>query len=258
MPRLEDRFALVTGAGGGLGGAIAELFSREGATVAVNDVNLDAAEAVAERCRRHSPRSEAVVADVSDPASVRTMFDHLEASWGQLDVLVNNAGVSATSDVSESGNPLERGIEDITDAQWQRMIGVHLNGTFYCTRAAVPMMARHHQGSIVCMSSIAGLAGFGPIHYSAAKGGILGLVRSLARNIGPAGLRINAICPGAIDAGMTKAHAPEVRETIVPSIPLRRLGSADDIAYAALYLASDESAYTTGQWLSPNGGLIIS
>jgi 3-oxoacyl-[acyl-carrier protein] reductase len=258
MARLADTFALVTGAGGGLGAAIAELFAREGAVVGVNDVRDEAAESVAQRCRQHSPRSEAMVADVSDPASVGEMFAHLEEKWGRLDVLVNNAGVSATSDISDGANPLERGIDDITDAQWHRMIGVHLNGTFFCTRAAVPMMTARQRGSIVCMSSIAGLSGFGPIHYSAAKGGILGLVRSLARSLGPAGIRVNAICPGAIDAGMTKAHAPEVRQSIVPSIPLRRLGAADDIAYAALYLASDESGYTTGQWLSPNGGLVIS
>jgi 3-oxoacyl-[acyl-carrier protein] reductase len=258
MERLAGTFALVTGAGGGLGSAIAELFAREGAVVGVNDTDHEAAESVAKRCRLHSPRSEAMVADVSDRGAVQEMFAHLSANWGRLDILVNNAGVSATADVAEKSNPLERGIDDITDIQWDRMIGVHLNGTFYCTRAAVPLMAAGGRGSIVCMSSIAGLSGFGPIHYSAAKGGILGLVRALARSVGPAGIRVNAICPGAIDAGMTKAHAPEVRQAIVPSIPLRRLGSADDIAYAALYLASDESAYTTGQWLSPNGGLVIS
>jgi 3-oxoacyl-[acyl-carrier protein] reductase len=118
-------------------------------------------------------------------------------------------------------------------------------------------MKRQGRGSIVCMSSIAGLAGIGPLHYSAAKGGILGFVRSLARNIGPAGLRVNAICPGAIDSGMSRLYPPERQKQSIPAIPLRRLGEASDIAFAALYLASDESAYTTGQWLSPNGGLVI-
>jgi 3-oxoacyl-[acyl-carrier protein] reductase len=259
--RLEHRFALVTGAGGGLGSAISELFAKEGAVVAVNDLNEESAEMVAQRCRQSSPSSEAVVADVSDAASVSEMFGHLESRWGRLDILVNNAGVSSTSDVPAApravASPLDRGIDDITDAQWHRMIGVHLNGTFYCTRAAVPLMKRNGRGSIICMSSIAGLSGIGPIHYSAAKGGILGMIRSLARNVGPSGLRVNAICPGVIDAGMSKAHAPDVRESVVLSIPMRRLGSADDVAHAALYLASDESAYTTGQCLSPNGGLVI-
>ena len=256
--------ALVTGAGGGLGGAIAELFATEGAVVAVNDVRGDAAAAVAERCRSASPDSYPLVADVADPGSVRQMFEEVERRWGRLDVLVNNAGVSATADVpparhgdGETPLPHERGVEGITDDQWRRMLGVHLDGTFFCTRAAVPIMKRQASGSIVCMSSIAGTAGFGPVHYSAAKGGILGFVRSVARIVGPSGIRINAVCPGAIDAGMTHAHPVEVRQSIVPAIPQRRLGTALDIAYAALYLASDESAYTTGQYLSPNGGLVI-
>lgn len=269
--RLLDRVVVVTGAGGGLGGAIAELFAGEGAVVAVNDVREDTAEQVAERCRAAAAAagapalSRALVGDVADPASVARMFEQVEQWWGgRLDVLVNNAGVSATSDLpparaagEAAPAPLERGVEDITDEQWRRMLGVHLDGTFYCTRAAVPLMKQRGGGSIVCMSSIAGTVGFGPIHYSAAKGGILGFVRSVARTVGPAGIRINAVCPGAIDAGMTHAHAPEVRESIVPAIPQRRLGTALDIAYAALYLASDESAYTTGQYLSPNGGLVI-
>src|ERR1700722_17289493 len=155
MDRLKDRFALVTGAGGGLGSAIAELFAVEGAVVAVNDVNEKAAEEVALRCRRFSPESEAVIGDVSDSKSVSDMFAHLERQWGQVDVLVNNAGVSSASDVPDPTrdpvSPLERGIDDITDAHWQRMIGVHLSGTFFCTRAAVPIMKRTGRGSIICM-----------------------------------------------------------------------------------------------------------
>ena len=147
--RLKDRVVLVTGAGGGLGSAIAELFASEGAIVAVNDVRAESAEVVAERCRTSSPASRALVGDVSDPASVGRMFEDIQAWWGRIDVLVNNAGVSATSDVVSAGGggPLERGVEDITDDQWHRMIGVHLDGTFFCTRAAVPMMRRTGAGS---------------------------------------------------------------------------------------------------------------
>jgi 3-oxoacyl-[acyl-carrier protein] reductase len=119
------------------------------------------------------------------------------------------------------------------------------------------MMADAGKGSVVCMSSIAGSVGMGPIHYSAAKGGILGFVRSVARVAGPLGIRVNAICPGAIDAGMTKVHPREMMAAVVPQVPLRRLGLAADIADTALYLASDLSAYVTGETISPNGGLSI-
>jgi NAD(P)-dependent dehydrogenase (short-subunit alcohol dehydrogenase family) len=261
MTRLQGRYALVTGAGGGLGSAIAEMFAKEGAIVGVNDVDVDAAEAVADACRRHSPESRAVVFDVSSVTAVSEAFAELESDWGVIDVLVNNAGVSATTDPSASPDmvfePMKRPITDISDQDWDRMIGVHLSGTFYCTRAAVAMMTPRHSGSIICISSIAALVGFGPLHYSAAKGGILGLVRSMARSLGPAGIRINAICPGSIDAGMATKYPPERRYRTVDSVPLGRLGTADEIAYAALYLASDESSYTTGQWMSPNGGLVI-
>jgi 3-oxoacyl-[acyl-carrier protein] reductase len=143
----------------------------------------------------------------------------------------------------------------MTDASWHRMLGVHLDGTFFCIRAARRVMTAG--ASIVCISSIAGLAGVGPFHYAAAKGGILGLVRSLARDLGPEGIRINAVCPGAIDAGMTHENDPAVVAAYIPTVPLRRLGLAVEIANAALYLACDESGYTTGQWLSPNGGTVI-
>lgn len=252
---------MVTGAGGGLGSAIAETFAREGAIVGVNDIDANTAETVAARCQQYSPESQAVVFDVSSASSVTEAFARLESEWGVIDVLVNNAGVSATTDPTASPDmvfePMKRPITDISDRDWDRMIGVHLSGTFYCTRAAVGMMTPRHSGSIICISSVAALVGFGSLHYSAAKGGILGLVRSMARSLGPAGIRINAICPGSIDAGMATNYPPERRYRTVDAVPLGRLGTADEIAYAALYLASDESSYTTGQWMSPNGGLVI-
>ena len=146
----------------------------------------------------------------------------------------------------------------MSDAGWTRMIDIHLNGAFYCTRAMVKRLLDAKQGgSVICISSIAGLAGWGPVHYSAAKAGLLGLVRSLARFAGPVGIRANAICPGVIDTPMTQAIAPQAIAGLKALTPLGRLGVADDIAALAVYLASDESGFVTGEAISPNGGLVI-
>jgi 3-oxoacyl-[acyl-carrier protein] reductase len=258
---------VVTGAGGGIGSEVALLFAEHGAIVVANDVDPHSLGQTALACLRHTSDSIAIVADVSDSAAVDDMFAQVRQRFGRVDSLVTVAGISSVADReredaarSDSVNTpptYSVGIASMTDESWHRMLAVHLDGTFYCTRAAVPMMIERGAGSIVCISSIAGLAGLGPFHYAAAKGGILGFVRSLARDLGPLGIRINAVSPGAIDAGMTRTHKPEVVAAFTPSVPLRRLGQARDIAYAALHLASDESAYTTGQSLSPNGGVVI-
>ena len=260
--RLEGRVALVTGAAGGLGSATARRFADEGATVVVSDLDAERAKQVAEACRATSPECISAPCDVTDSASVDAMLDGVRDRFARLDVLATIAGISVMSQIAESP-PASGGAEaafgipvtDLTDAQWRQMLGTHLDGTFFCIRAALPLMSRG--GSIVCMASIASLAGIGPFHYAAAKGGIQGLVRALARDLGPAGIRINAVCPGGINAGMSLLHAPETLTRSAEVVPLRRLGEADEVANAFLYLASDESAYTTGQWLSPNGGLVI-
>jgi 3-oxoacyl-[acyl-carrier protein] reductase len=257
--RLAGKVGVVTGAGSGLGRAIAVRFAQEGAAVVVNDVNELRAEETCELCRASSPRSVVHVADVSDSSAVTSMFSAAQDRFGVVDVLINNAGIGSDYSVNDRSDGLSgQGIEGISDEAWRRMLAVHLDGTFYCTRAVVPMMKWAGGGSIVCVSSIAALAGIGSPHYAAAKGGILGLVRSLARDLGPSGVRINALCPGVIDAGITLQSPRASVMSVAPQVPLRRLGQAEEIASAALYLASGESSYTTGQWLSPNGGLVIS
>lgn len=258
--RLAGKTALITGAGGGLGSAMARVFGAEGAHVLVNDVNREAAAGTVNSCRESGYSADSAVGDVSDPAGVREIFDNIASSGDGLDVLVTNAGVSTATDpdADVSVNPWDRDIRHVSDASWRRMTATHLDGTFYCTRAAVELMVTNGGGSIVCMSSMAATAGLGAVHYSAAKAGILGIVRSQARSLGKFGIRINAICPGSIDAGMLRNFPRDRVEAGVTQIPLGRLGDADDIAFAALYLASDESAYVTGQYLSPNGGRVIS
>jgi 3-oxoacyl-[acyl-carrier protein] reductase len=147
----------------------------------------------------------------------------------------------------------------MSDEGWQRMLDIHLNGAFYCTRAMVKRLVDVGAGgSIICISSIAGTAGWGSVHYATAKAGLLGFVRSMARFCGPLGIRANAIAPGVIDTGMTRSVAPELLEPLRMMTPLGHHGEPDDIANAAVYLASDESKFVTGQFISPNGGLVIS
>ena len=162
-------------------------------------------------------------------------------------MLVNNAGI-------EDGIRTTLGV---SDEAFERMLRVHLFGTFYCTRAAVERMTGRQRGSIVNISSVAALMGGGMVHYSAAKAGILGLTRAVAADVGAAGIRVNAICPGFIETPMTQGHGAAHAESIAARSALRRTGRPGDIADAALFLAGDESSFITGQWLSPNGGILM-
>ena len=271
--RLHDRVVLVTGAGSGIGQAIARLFAEEGARVVVNDVNRVAAETTAAKLAGGPGR--AIAADVADSGQVRAMFGQIEREFGTLDVLVNNAGIGpegaereALAGKSEArlgemlgGQPVQTHwdiTQQMSDEAWHRMIGVHLNGTFFCTREALRLMSRRNRGVIINMSSVAALGGLETVpHYSAAKGGILSFTRAVAREVGSRGIRVNAICPGFIDTPMTAPISPLMRMAVVSRTPLGRWAEPREVATVALFLASDESGFVTGQWLSPNGGLFI-
>jgi 3-oxoacyl-[acyl-carrier protein] reductase len=271
--KLEGRIALVTGGGSGIGRAIATRFANEGARVVVNDVNREAAEATVEGMGPARERGYALQADVSDSAAVRAMFAQVAQRFGGIEVLVNNAGIAETGSrrdevnrkgEAQLGELMARGkIEshwDITvslsDEEWLGMIAVHLNGTFFCTREALRLMVSKNKGSIINMSSVAGLHGI-PVasHYGAAKGGILGFTRSVALEMASRNIRVNAICPGWIDTPMTQNFSPLLRMSLTAQVPQQRWGLPEEVAATAVFLASDESSYFTGQWLSPNGGL---
>jgi 3-oxoacyl-[acyl-carrier protein] reductase len=254
--KLAGRVAFVTGGGSGLGRAIAQVFAREGAAVAVYDLRGEAAkETVAGLAGKGHL---ALAGDVSDAAAVAAAFAELDAAHARLDVLVNNAGVDRLpgdgfDQMLKSGSQLLH----MSDEAWTRMLAIHLNGAFFCTREAVRRMLPAGSGSIIHMSSVAGLSGLGPVHYATAKAGLLGLTRSLARELGRRGIRVNAICPGAIDTPMTAAIGENLRKALLAVTPLGRLGTPDEIAALALFLASDDGGFVTGQAISPNGGIVI-
>ncbi len=275
MADLDDAIALVTGAGSGLGREIALTFARAGARVAVNDLRRDAAEDVARRLG-DALACAPLVGDVADAASVRGWFATLAAATAnRLDVLVNNAGYADSDDetmrriglqideVTRDGRattPLDATAR-MTDERWARMIAVHLHGTFYCTREALKLMAPRGRGRIINMASIAGLTGIASVpHYSAAKAGIIGFTKAVAREVGSQGILVNAIAPGYIDTpildvlGALRATQTAI---IAGQTLLGRLGEAREIAATALFLAGPGASYFTGQVLSPNGGLVV-
>ncbi len=273
--KLTDKVALVTGGGSGIGRAIAHLFAQEGARVVVNDLRLDAAETTVTELADPA-RGRAIQADVADSAQVTAMFAGIAREFGALDVLVNNAGIAvgpgddrqavqrkAEARIMEavSGQGVRTHLDvtqNLTDEAWQRMLAVHLNGTFFCTREALRLMSPRNRGSIVNLSSVAALMGLeASPHYSAAKGGMLAFTRAVARDVASRGIRVNAICPGYIDTPMTEPMSPLVRAAVLSRTPLGRTGEPREVAATALFLACDDSSFFTGQWLSPNGGLFI-
>ena len=247
---LQGRNALVTGGGSGIGRAIALRLAADGADVAVLDLRPDGARAVADEIARSGRRAAAIAVDVGDAASVTRAVAEARSALGPIHVLVNSAGIA---DFVTLG--------DLDEERWQRMLNVHLDGTYRVTRAAFADMTAAGWGRIVNIASAAALNGGGPglAHYAAAKAGIIGFTKALAHELGPAGVTVNAIAPGLIDTPLIHgAGAPAgLYDAAVARLPVRRMGQPLDIAAACAYLASDEGGFCTGQVLSPNGGANI-
>jgi 3-oxoacyl-[acyl-carrier protein] reductase len=275
MGRLDGKVALVTGGASGIGRAICQSFAKEGATIVCNDLTVAAAQKVVDECGQQK-RGLAVKADVSKSRQVAAMFGKIHKKFSRLDILVNNAGIGLDNPVIRArfNKVLEKQqaelakdgkiktalevTQNLTDEEWDRMIGIHLTGTFYCTREALKIMERQGSGKIISIASICGMTGCaGAPHYSAAKAGIMGFTRAVARESIVRGVNVNAIAPGYIDTPMTQVITDAVRTAIAMATPAGRFGSPQDIANLAVYLASEESNFVVGQVISPNGGYVI-
>lgn len=246
MGLLDGKVALVTGAARGIGKAIAIKFASEGADVAFTDLVInEAAEETIKEIEAFGHKVKAYASNAADFAQTQEVVDQIMADFGHIDILVNNAGIT------KDGLMLR-----MSEAQWDAVINVNLKSAFNFIHALTPIMARQRGGSIINMSSVVGVSGnAGQCNYSASKAGLIGLAKSIAKEMGPRGIRANCIAPGFIISDMTKALSEEVREQWMKTIPLRRGGTPEDVANVALFLASDLSSYVSGQVIHVCGAM---
>ena len=247
MTRFSDHRAVVTGAGAGIGKAIALRLAREGAWIVVNDLNADSAEATAAQINKAGGTALAVSGDVSDPRDVDCAYKMGEQAWGSITLAVNNAGIVTQSPLAEMK------IED-----FDRMIAVHLRGCFLCCRRAIGPMLDAGSGAIINIASQLGqIGGVELAHYSAAKAGIIGLTKSLAREVSEKGVRVNAVAPGPIGTDLVMALSEDWRKAKASELPLGHFGEPDDVAATVAFLASDDAKIYVGQTLGPNSGDVM-
>jgi len=248
--RLQDKVAVVTGAGSGIGKVAARLFADEGARVVVADIDTDAAEETAATIEAGGRAASAVAADVADEAGARRIVDGAMDRYGALHVVFNNAGIFPADD---------GGVLDTPPTTWASVLQVNLTGVWLCCRAAIPALLESGGGSIVNVASFVALVGAATaqVAYTASKGGVLAFTRELAVEYARRGIRANALCPGPVDTPLLAELMadPERKQRRLVHIPIGRLARADEIAKAALFLASDESSYVTGSALVVDGGI---
>ena len=248
--RLENKVAIITGSASGMGQVAAEIFAREGACVVVTDIAADAGETTARNIREAGGKAIFVQTNVAREADVHNLIETTLEHFGHLDILYNNAGIMPDDDV---------GVVELSEPTWDRIMDVNLKSAFLCSKYALPHMVQQGNGSIINIASFVAFLGCTVPQdaYTASKGGLLALTKSLAVQYGPHGIRCNAICPGPIETPMLRTLwvSEEERNLRLNRIPLGRFGTPEHIVYLALYLASDESSWTTGSWLTVDGGI---
>jgi len=245
MPK--DRIAVVTGASRGIGRSISLALAAKGATIVAVDMDQAATEAVVAELQAAGAKALAVVGNVTVPADVDRMIDAATEAFGRVDILVNNAGITRDGLLMR-----------MKDEDWDAVLNVNLKGAFLCTRAAFKVMSKQRYGRIINIASVVGQMGnAGQANYCASKAGLIGLTKSNARELAKRSITVNAVAPGFIATAMTDALSEKVRDELTAQIPLERLGSAEDIANAVVFLAGEQSGYITGHVLSVNGGMYM-
>ena len=249
MITLVDKIAVVTGAAQGIGKVIAETLARCGADLVIADIQMEKAESVAQEIAANTGRRAiAVRVDVTDHGSAKAMIDRAIAEFGQVDILVNNAGTTR-----------DKLLMQMKESEWDTVLNVNLKSVYNCCRAVIrPMLRARKGGRIINISSVSGLGGqVGQTNYSASKAGIIGFTMSLAKEVGPRQITVNAIAPGYIPTLLTDDLPEELKQTILQMTPLGRFGRPEDIAHVVAFLASEKAAYITGVTLRVDGGLAI-
>ncbi|MFN3415229.1 MAG: 3-oxoacyl-ACP reductase FabG [Caldimonas sp.] len=245
--RLQDKTAIVTGAAQGIGLATALKFAREGARVMVCDIRREAVDAAVARCRALGAQAEGQVVDVTSREQVQAMADATLSRFGRIDVLVNNAGI--TQDAR---------LQKMTLEQFDRVIDVNLRGVFHCAQAVLPAMLEQGAGVILNASSVVGIYGnYGQTNYAASKFGVIGFTKTWSRELGPKGIRVNAVAPGFIETPILATIPDKVLTAMREDVPLKRLGRPEEIANVYAFLASDEASYVNGAVLEVSGGLTV-
>jgi len=245
--KLKGKVAFVTGAAQGIGKAIAEALAKEGADIAVSDINKELADKTASEISSLGVKTAAIAGNVANPEDVQKGIEEAVKTLGGIDILVNNAGITRDGLLMR-----------MKEADWDLVLDVNLKGTFNCIKAVSPLMMKKRYGKIISIASIVGEMGnAGQANYSASKGGVIALTKTVARELAARGVTANAVAPGFIDTEMTKKLPEDIRAKLREAIPLSRLGSPEDVAAAVVFLASPESDYITGQVINVNGGMYM-